>query len=98
MKEKLLDLRKHGKFVFLVSNNWPFIGVKILECCIGENYRDYFDLIIFSAEKPHFMYDDINTDFLSFKTKEIVKDLNHITDDDKILINGDMKMLNEFLI
>lgn len=46
----------------------------MLEFSIGKNFRDYFDFLIFEAQKPKFMEakEEIQfTDFLSEKTIDV---------------------------
>ena len=63
---------------------------------MGENYRDYFDLLIFDAQKPHFMYDELEADFITYKNKQVCQ-IDDLKDDDKIVMRGDMKLLNKML-
>lgn len=62
-KDKLRNLKDQGKIVFIISNNWAVIGEQILIKVMGEDFQDYFDFIIFDANKPKFMYDEIEEDF-----------------------------------
>ncbi|TNN74828.1 5'-nucleotidase domain-containing protein 2 [Liparis tanakae] len=52
-------LVKHGKKMFLITNS-PFSFVdKGMTYMVGKNWRDFFDVVIVQAEKPHFFTDCI---------------------------------------
>lgn len=57
------NLREQGKIVFLISNNWALAGKELLQASMGKDYKDYFDIIIFDADKPEFMYDQSEKPF-----------------------------------
>ncbi|XP_056279635.1 5'-nucleotidase domain-containing protein 2 isoform X2 [Pseudoliparis swirei] len=52
-------LVSHGKKMFLITNS-PFSFVdKGMTYMVGKNWRDFFDVVIVQAEKPHFFTDCI---------------------------------------
>lgn len=66
----------------------------MLEFSIGKNFRDYFDFLIFEAQKPKFMEakDEIQfTDFYS-QTTISVDQLESL----KIVNGGNLAILNEY--
>uniref|UniRef100_A0A8C7XM08 5'-nucleotidase domain containing 2 n=1 Tax=Oryzias sinensis TaxID=183150 RepID=A0A8C7XM08_9TELE len=55
----LHKLASHGKKLFLITNS-PFSFVdKGMRHMVGENWRDFFDVVIVQADKPHFFTDCI---------------------------------------
>uniref|UniRef100_A0A8B9LNT7 5'-nucleotidase domain containing 2 n=1 Tax=Astyanax mexicanus TaxID=7994 RepID=A0A8B9LNT7_ASTMX len=50
-------LASHGKKLFLITNS-PFSFVdKGMKYMVGKDWRDFFDVVIVQAEKPHFFND-----------------------------------------
>jgi hypothetical protein len=43
-----------GKFVFLTTNAQKEYADQVLKYTLGENWLDYFDLVIANARKPLF--------------------------------------------
>ncbi|XP_063288740.1 5'-nucleotidase domain-containing protein 2-like [Pelobates fuscus] len=55
----LQRLAKHGKKLFLITNS-PFSFVdKGMHYMVGKDWRDFFDVVIVQADKPHFFNDSI---------------------------------------
>ena len=54
LKSWLLDLRRSGKKVFLLTSSHCDYAQLVMNYCVGEDWRDYFDLIISKAKKPRF--------------------------------------------
>lgn len=91
-KDLLKQLKNSGKHIFLISNNWPTGGLEILRTALGKDFKDYFDFIIFHAQKPRFMYDTSDRDFIEFESGEKVQ-LDQLKD--KVIQYGDLKKINE---
>ncbi len=59
IKNELLPLalnhfRKNGRKLFIVTNSDYNYTTFVLEFLLGKNFRDYFDIIIYSSSKPEF--------------------------------------------
>lgn len=54
VKSWLLDMRKSGKKVFLLTSSHCDYAQLVMNYCVGENWRDYFDVVISKAKKPRF--------------------------------------------
>ncbi len=59
VKNELLPMalnhfRKNGRKLFIVTNSGFKYTTFVLEFLLGENFRDYFDAIIYSSSKPNF--------------------------------------------
>lgn len=80
----------------MISNNSAEFGIRILKHAIGENYRDFFDFLIFDANKPDFMYSEETINLTCFQTRNEI-DFDQIPEN-KILQYGDMVTLNEYCI
>jgi len=50
----LLDMRKSGKKVFLLTSSHCDYAQLVMNYCVGEDWRDYFDVVISKAKKPRF--------------------------------------------
>lgn len=92
--ERFLQLRQMGKKLFLVSNNFQSFGEKMLEFSIGKNFRDYFDFLIFEAQKPKFMEAKEEIEFTEFNSGRII-DVNMI-EKLKIVNGGNLAILNDY--
>lgn len=103
--ERLINLRKSGKVVFIITNNYYEASNKVLNLVIGKNWKDYFDFMIFNAEKPHFFHK--KDESLKISGFQNLKGEN-ITDfeafflkdkqgDDKVLKGGHADIISDFL-
>lgn len=83
-----------GKKLFLVSNNYQNFGEKMLEFSIGKNYRDYFDFLIFEAQKPKFMEAKEDIQFTDFYSEQIISvdQIERL----KIVNGGNLAILNDY--
>jgi len=53
----LIKLREKGKKIFLATNSHSDYANLIMTTSIGEDWRDFFDLISVASLKPQFWYD-----------------------------------------
>lgn len=83
-----------GKKLFLVSNNYQNFGEKMLEFSIGKNFRDYFDFLIFEAQKPKFMEAKEEIQFTDFYSEQIINvdQIERL----KIVNGGNLAILNDY--
>lgn len=56
-KQMLIDLKKLGKKVFLSTNSHADYAELIMTSSIGEDWKDYFDLVCVASMKPAFFKD-----------------------------------------
>ena len=56
-KELLISLKKKGKFLFLSTNSHVDYCELIMTASIGEDWKDYFDVISAASSKPVFWKD-----------------------------------------
>ncbi|CAL8095148.1 unnamed protein product [Orchesella dallaii] len=58
MREYLKTLRDNGKNVFLITNSpYNFVN-KGLSYTVGEDWQNFFDVVVVAARKPHFFSSD----------------------------------------
>ena len=73
--EKLKLLKENGIKLFVCSNSFFKFGNLILNEVIGKNWKDYFDFLIYDAQKPDFFNSKIQKNFTDYNYKPI-KDFN----------------------
>lgn len=66
----------------------------MLEFSIGKNFRDYFDFLIFEAQKPKFMEAKEEIQFTDFYSEQIISvdQIERL----KIVNGGNLAILNDY--
>ena len=50
----MATLRSHAKYIFLVTNSHIALTDLTMTATLGQDWKDFFDTIIFNARKPLF--------------------------------------------
>ncbi|KAJ6239943.1 5'-nucleotidase domain-containing [Anaeramoeba flamelloides] len=69
----LKTLKKMGKKTFLLTNSNPDYGTVLLNNLFRNEWKSYFDIILYSSKKPTFFDPDNNNPFIDAKTKKRTK-------------------------
>ncbi|VDI56937.1 Hypothetical predicted protein [Mytilus galloprovincialis] len=57
VKQWLLELKKQGKVVFLMTSSAHDFATTVLKVVLGSDWQQYFDIFLFNAKKPAFFTD-----------------------------------------
>ena len=101
--KNIQKIRESGKKVFLMSNNYFESCDLMFKSVIGTNWREYFDFMIFQADKPHFFKESEETKkepFTNLKGEKITDLIEYFEsnkkENDNILNGGNSVILNKY--
>nr|XP_053629304.1 5'-nucleotidase domain-containing protein 3-like isoform X1 [Cherax quadricarinatus] len=89
-------LKKHNKEIFIITNS-PFYFVNAgMSYILGENWRDYFDVVVANAKKPAFFTDSMRP-FRELNEEIHVQTWGPVTslDKGKIYLEGNLQQLQQ---
>ncbi|KAG0721009.1 5'-nucleotidase domain-containing protein 2 [Chionoecetes opilio] len=89
-------LKSKNKELFIITNSpFPFVNVG-MTYLLGENWREYFDVVIASAKKPAF-FTDCMRPFRELNEEILVQTWGPVTslEKDKVYLEGNLKQLQE---
>lgn len=92
------NLQENGKELFLVTNSpYKFVN-RGMNMLVGQNWKDYFDVVIVQARKPRFFTDD-SRPFRVFDTKTGTHlwDRVESLEKNKTYFEGTVKQLQEMM-